>query len=449
MKAEIVAIGTELLLGDVVNSNAAWLGHQLAEIGIDVERTEAVGDNIGRIAATLAAACERADVVIATGGLGPTQDDLTREALAALTGARLVRDPGLEAALRARYAASGRPDFAPNNLRMADYPDGATVLANPSGTAPALRVAWANSLIYALPGVPSEMRELFSLRLRPELVDRAGQGTVLVSRHLHTVGWWESEIADALAALDSELDAIGNPTLAYLASEGQTRVRITAKAPSLSAAADLISGVEARVRAALGDIVYGADDDTLESVAQRLLLDGGATVATAESLTGGLLGAALTSMPGSSATFRGGVVVYATETKSGLLDVPADLLHERGAVDPDVAIAMARGVRARFGATYGLATTGVAGPTEQDGKPVGTVFVALAGPDDDASGLGTGFGAGFGAGLVRALALRGDRGRIRRSTVVFALDLLRRGLSRLPAAPAVFRPDESAKPGTP
>ena len=440
MKAEIVAIGTELLLGDVVNGNAAWLGRRLAEIGVDVEQTAAVGDNVSRIAAVIQAACERADVVITTGGLGPTQDDLTREALATLTGVPLVRDAGLEAALRARYAAAGRPDFAPNNLRMADYPQGATILPNPAGTAPGLRITAANSVIYALPGVPSEMRELFLRHLRDDLAKRAGQSAVLLSRYVHTVGRWESEVADALAGFDAELDAAGNPTIAYLASEGQTRVRITAKAAGLAEATELVDAAEARVRALLGDVVYGVDDDTLESVVQRLLVDAGATVAAAESLTGGLLGAALTSISGSSATFRGGIVAYATDAKASVLDVPADLLDRRGAVDPDVALAMARGVRRRFGSTYGLATTGVAGPTEQEGKPVGTVFVALVGSDgagfDGAGYDGTGF---EGAGVVRAAQLRGDRGRIRRSTVQIALDLLRRRLAGLPAEPPPFR----------
>lgn len=425
MKAEIVSIGTELLLGDVVNTNTAWLGRELADLGVDVEQTTAVGDNVARIVAALRAACGRADVVIATGGLGPTQDDLTREALADLTCTSLVRDAGLEAALRARYEASGRPDFASNNLRMAEYPQGAAILTNPAGTAPGLRVATAGGVIYALPGVPTEMRELFALHMRDELAQHAGVGTLLLSRYLHIVGRWESEVADALTGVDAELGTVGNPTIAYLASEGQTRVRITAKAPSVDKAAAMVDATEQRVREVLGDVVYGVDDDTLESVVQQLLVEARATVAAAESLTGGLLGAALTSIAGSSATFRGGVVAYATDAKASLLDVPAALLDERGAVDADVAIAMASGVRRRFGATYGLATTGVAGPAVQDGKPVGTVFVALVGPDD-------------GYVVVRSEQLRGSRDRIRRSTVQLALDMLRRRLRGLPPQPQRF-----------
>jgi nicotinamide-nucleotide amidase len=418
VRAEIVAIGTELLLGDVVNGNAAWLGNELAAIGVDVEQTTVVGDNLARIAAILASACDRSDVVITTGGLGPTQDDLTREALARLTGSPLVRDPDLEAALIARYGAVGRPDFTRNNLRMADRPRDAVALPNAAGTAPGLRITHGDVVLYAMPGVPGEMRAIFSAWVRDELADRAGRGSVLLSRRLHTVGIWESEVAQRLADLDAELEVSGNPTLAYLASQGQTLVRVTAKAANVDDATALIDAVDARVRAALGDVVYGVDDDTLESVVLAALLRSGATVATAESLTGGLLGAALTKVAGSSEAYRGGVVAYATEAKHGLLDVPAELIEQRGAVDPDVALAMARGCRERFGATYGVATTGVAGPTEQDGKPVGAVFVALVGPR-------------AGEHVVRELQLRGDRDRIRQATVTAALDMLRRLLGGL------------------
>jgi nicotinamide-nucleotide amidase len=422
VKAEIVAVGTELLLGDIVNGNAAWLGRELAEVGVDVDMTVAVGDNIGRIAAAVGAACERADVVLVTGGLGPTQDDLTREALAELAGVPLIRDPELEAALLRRYEAAGRTDFPANNLRMAERPQSATALPNPAGTAPGLRIEIGTRgvVVYALPGVPREMHEIFARWIRAELAERAGPGTTLLSRELRTVGIWESEVAHALADLDRELAASGNPTIAYLASEGQTRVRITAKAADAAIAHEKIAAVERRVRAALGDVIFGADDDRLEGVVHRMLLEAGATVATAESLTGGLLGAALSSTPGSSSTYRGGAVLYATETKSDVVGVAPELLAERGPVDADVAVAMADGARRKFGATYGVATTGVAGPAEQDGKPVGTVYVALVGPDGPA------------AGTARALRFSGDRDGIRRATVLTALDIVRRRVGGLP-----------------
>jgi nicotinamide-nucleotide amidase len=419
VRAEIVAIGTELLLGEIVNGNAAWLGAELAQIGVDVERTVAVGDNIGRIVSTLREAAGRADIVIATGGLGPTQDDLTREALAELAGVPIERDAGLEALIRSRYAAGGRTDFPLNNLRMADVPVGATALANSAGTAPGLRLSASGALIYALPGVPVEMREIFGEWLRPELIELVGPGTILLSRELRTVGAWESDISQSLAGLDAELAVVGNPTLAYLASEGQTLVRITAKATDPSTARAAIDLVDTRVRTLLGDVVYGVDTDTIEGVVHYLLLSRGETVAAAESLTGGLLAAALTSVPGASLTCLGGVVAYATEAKSSVLGVSPALLAERGAVDPDVAIAMAAGARSLLGATYGLATTGVAGPTEQDGQPVGTVYVGVAGPAHE---------------FAVPLRVRGDRGRIRRTSVLTALDSLRRELLGLPRA---------------
>jgi nicotinamide-nucleotide amidase len=416
--AEIVAVGTELLLGDIVNGNAAWLGRELADLGIDVPLTTAVGDNIGRVAAAVGQACERADVVLVTGGLGPTQDDLTREALAELIGVPLVRDVELEAALRARYVAAGRGDFPPNNLRMTDRPQGASALPNPAGTAPGLRMQIDRAIVYALPGVPREMQEIFTAWIRPELAELAGPGQVLLSRRLHTVGVWESQVSQALAELDASLAVVGNPTIAYLATEGQTRVRITAKAASVDVAREMIAAVEADIRTVLGDVIYGTDDDTLESVVHELLLGAGATVASAESLTGGLLGAALSATPGASATYRGGAVLYATSTKAAVIDVPPALLAERGPVDPDVAVAMADGARLKFDATYGLATTGVAGPTEQDGNPVGTVYIALVGP--------------AAAQVVSKLQLAGRRERVRQGSVLTALDMLRRALAGLP-----------------
>jgi len=225
-------------------------------------------------------------------------------------------------------------------------------------------------------------------------------------------------VSQALADIDAGLAVAANPTIAYLASQGQTLVRMTAKAPTEQAARALIADVETRVRAALGDVIYGVDDETLESVVHQLLLMADATVATAESLTGGLLGAALSSTPGASATYRGGAVLYATESKTAVVDVPAALLAERGPVDPDVAVAMADGVRRAFDATYGLATTGVAGPTVQDGKPVGTVYIALVGPSD--------------LRVVQELRLAGGRDRVRQGSVLTALDVVRRQLSGLP-----------------
>jgi nicotinamide-nucleotide amidase len=424
MRVELLAVGTELLLGDIVNGNAAWLGRRLADVGLDVHGSTVVGDNVPRISAALRRGLELADGVLVTGGLGPTQDDVTREALASVAGVGLQRDRRLEEMLRRRYAELGRnvPD---RNYRQADVPDGAYVLPNARGTAPGLRLEINNVVVYAMPGVPHEMEAMFDSSVLPDLLTRAGQPAAIVSRVLRTAGMWESVVAERLAPLVDRLDATGNPTIAFLASGGQVAVRLTAKAADRGQAEELLVPVEQAARAALGSGVYGVDGDTLDGVVHRLLAAGGATVAVAESLTGGLLGAALTQLPGSSATFRGGVTAYATDLKETTLGVPAGLLASSGAVSGDVAQAMAVGVRDRLGATYGLALTGVAGPEEQDGQPVGTVWAALAGPEER---------------LVRLLRLPGDRSRTRQLAVVSALDLLRRHLSKS---------SEAGNPGVP
>jgi nicotinamide-nucleotide amidase len=415
VRVELLAVGTELLLGDIVNTNAAWLGRQLAAAGLDVTQAAVVGDNVGRIADAMRAGLDRADALVVCGGLGPTQDDVTRDALAEVAGVPLVRDEVIAQGLSDRYAALGR-QMPARNLRQADLPAGAVALPNQAGTAPGVRIELPAGVVYLLPGVPHELHRMFTAAVVPDLLARAGEPAVIVSRTLRTVGLWESAVAERLAALHESLEPAGNPTMAYLAGGGQVRVRITAKAADRSAAEQLIAPVEAEARRLLGIAVYGVDDHTLDRVLHELLADLRSTVATGESLSGGLLGAALTEMPGASATYLGGVVAYATDAKRDLLGVSADLLAEEGPVSARTAAAMALGARQRFAATYGLALTGVAGPTDQDGVPAGTVFAAVAGPD---------------GGDTRALQLPGDRERIRALAVVSALDLLRRHLLRL------------------
>lgn len=414
MKVDLLAIGTELLLGDIVNGNAAWLGQQLAAAGLDVHGSAAVGDNTARIGAAVRVALDRADALIITGGLGPTQDDLTREALAAVAGAPIARDQGLERALRERFAALQR-QVPVANYRQADLPVGAVALPNGNGTAPGLRLVIDGCPVYALPGVPHEMEAMFRASVLPDLLNRAGEPAAIVSRTLRTAGMWESAVSAALGELNDRLDAAGNPTVAFLAGGGQVRVRLTAKAASRDAAEALLAPVEEQARTALGDAVYGADEDTLPGVVHRLLLERGATVSAAESLTGGLLGSLLSETAGASGSYRGAVVAYATDLKADLLGIPAELLAARGAVDPDVAVAMALGVRKRLGSTYGLSLTGVAGPDPQDGVEPGTVYVGVAAPD------GTD---------LRRLRLPGDRPRVRLLAAVAALDALRRYLIR-------------------
>ncbi|WP_395110863.1 CinA family nicotinamide mononucleotide deamidase-related protein [Actinomadura sp. SCN-SB] len=417
MRVELVTVGDELLLGDTVNGNAAWMGQRLAEHGLEVTRSVVVGDELDVIVEAVREALGRADAVITTGGLGPTYDDVTRDALAAAAGVKLVRDPGLERRLRERVAAAGR-ELQPMALRMADVPEGAGILLNSAGSAAGLRVELPGGVVYALPGVPFEMRTMIEEVVLPEL---AGENRA-ARRTLRTAGLWESVVATKLAPVEA-MDRI---KLAYLPDPAEVKIRITATGPDPAARLD---EAERTARDLLGDAVYGAGDQTLDRVVHGLLAERSATVATAESLTGGLIGAELTRMPGSSATYAGGMVAYATALKKELLGVPAPLLDEHGAVHPDVAAAMATGVRERLGATYGVAVTGVAGPEAQDGREVGTIFVGVATPTGNPRVIRPLLPVpGVGAEI---------RGVIRRMTVVHALEQLRRvilGLGEGPGA---------------
>lgn len=409
----VLAVGDELLFGDIVNTNAAWLGRELSDAGVSVGRSAVVGDNVADIVAELAvAATDRFTAVLLTGGLGPTQDDLTREAIAAWAGVELVRDPGLEETLRARLTAAGR-HVPQRNFRQADLPCGATSLPNRTGTAPGLQLEHAGLVVYALPGPPHELQPMFAEQVRPDLLCRTGGGNVIKHRLLRTAGMWESAVAEALAPEVSRVAAAGNPVVAFLASQGQTRVKITARGASEADADQLIAPVEAFARAALGSALYGTDEDTLEGVVISALAGQRQTLACAESLTGGLLTAAIVAVPGASTVLRGAVVSYATEVKQQLLEIPAAVLARDGVVSAATAEAMAQGARRLLGADWGLSLTGVAGPDPQQGHQPGTVFVGLAGP----SRL-----------LSRRLRLPGDRPRVRAYAVVAALDLLRRAL---------------------
>ncbi|HEV8425487.1 MAG TPA: competence/damage-inducible protein A [Actinomycetes bacterium] len=415
MRCEIVGVGTELLLGQIVNTNAAWIGQRLADVGWDCLRHTAVGDNEARIAEVIREALGRADAVIVTGGLGPTQDDVTREAIAAVAGVPLVRRPELEAWLRERFARMGVQRMAEMNLRQADVPEGARHIDNPRGTAPGLIVEVDGRPAYAVPGVPREMEGMLERVVLPDLAARAGEGRAIVSRTLRTAGVGESRLAERLTPLWEEAGA-GEVTLAYLASPGEVRVRLTAVGATRDEALADIAPVEASIREQLGDIVYGTDDETLEAAVGRLLRERGGTLATAESLTGGLLGGRITGVPGSSGYYLGGVVAYATDAKASLLGVDLELLAADGPVSEPVAAAMAEGARKAFGADLGLAATGVAGPAEQAGRPVGTLCLGVA----DAAGTAT-----------RTLTAPGDRTQVRLWTSAVALDLVRRRLEGL------------------
>jgi nicotinamide-nucleotide amidase len=415
VRCEIIGVGTELLLGQIVNTNAAWIGQRLADVGWDCLRHTVVGDNEQRIADTIREALGRADAVVLTGGLGPTQDDVTREALAAVAGVRLVRQPELEQWLRERFARMSIQRMAEMNLRQADVPEGARTIDNPRGTAPGLILEIDAKPVYAVPGVPREMEGMLERVVLPDLAARAGEGRAIVSRVLRTVGVGESRLAERLTPLWEEAGA-GQVTMAYLASPGEVRVRLTAVGPTREAALQETAPVEARIREELGDIVYGTDDETLEAVVGRLLRERGRTLATAESLTGGLLGGRLTGIAGSSNYYLGGVVAYTTEAKASRLGVDQGLLGAEGPVSEAVAAAMASGARDTFGADLGLAATGVAGPAEQSGRRVGTLCLGVA----DASGTAT-----------RTLTAPGDRTQVRLWACSVALDLVRRRLEGL------------------
>jgi nicotinamide-nucleotide amidase len=407
MRAAVVAVGDELLLGDIVNGNAAWLGAQLAAVGAPVVHSSMVGDDVRRIAAALRRALEDADVVLVTGGLGPTSDDVTREAVAAVAGVGLVRDALLEDALRAKFEAYAMAMPAAV-LRQADVPAGATALDNPVGTAPGLRVEVGERLVFALPGPPHELAAVFHGSVLAELATRSG--SVVLTRTLHCAGRGESAVAELV---EQAIGVPGGAALAYLAGGGIVRVRLTTVAPTHAEADDVLAPLVAAAADVLGEAVFGRDLDTLAGVVLRRLRAAGATVGVAESLTGGLLGAALTALPGSSTAFRGGLLVYATDLKATLAGVPASVLAEHGAVSAQTAVALATGARERLGATYGLGVTGVAGPDSQEGQPVGTVHVAVAGP---------------GGVSHREARLPGTRDRVRLLAVTLALDLLRRQL---------------------
>ena len=406
-----MAVGDELLLGDVVNGNAAWLGAELALVGAPVVHSSMVGDDAERIAAAVRAGLDAADVVVLTGGLGPTSDDVTRDAVALVAGTRLERSAALVGVLRDKFRAYGlqMPEAV---LRQADVPVGARPLDNPVGTAPGLRLEVGEHLVFALPGPPHELAAVARGSVLDEL--RARSGTVVLTRTLHCAGRGESEVAELVEAT---IDVPAGVDLAYLAGGAVVRVRLTTSAGTEVEADRVLAPLVASLSAALGDTVFGRDLDTLPAVILRRLLAAQATVAVAESLTGGLLGAALTDLPGSSAAFRGGLLVYATDLKTVLAGVPEAVLAEHGAVSEQTAAALASGARDRLGATYGLGVTGVAGPDEQEGKPVGTVHVAVAG-----------------SGWVKTVSRRlpGDRGRIRLLAVTVALDLLRRQLPEGP-----------------
>ena len=413
MRCDILAVGTELLLGQITDTNSQWMGEQLAAAGIDSLYQAKVGDNLGRVTTVLSRMLADADAVILCGGLGPTHDDLTRDAIAAVMGVQLEFDDSVAQFIRDLFESRGRR-MAENNLRQAMVPVGAAIIPQTRGTAPGLicpvTIDGRQKVIYAVPGVPHEMKDMLQRAVLPDLLARAGEASVIVSRTLRTWGESESGLNERLDPVIERLEAEGNPTLAFLASgwEG-IKVRLTAKAATHAAAAELIDRWDTEVRALVSDIVFGVDDDTMESVVLQLLRERGLSLGLAESVTGGLVAGRITNVPGASDVFRGGIVSYASEVKFDLLGVP-----EGPVVSEAAAAAMAVGAQRVLGADVALALTGVAGPAEQDGMPVGTLCVGIAiGPEV----------------TTRTLRLPGQRDQMRQMSVISALDLLRRRLS--------------------
>lgn len=407
MKAEIIAVGTELLLGEIANSNAQEISVALASVGVDVLFHTVVGDNEQRIASTLSDALNRCDVVIITGGLGPTHDDLTREAISRVSGRKLEERAELVSWLRERFERMGR-HMAESNLRQAQQPQGAEAIPNPRGTAPGVFLEHEGTLIYAVPGVPVEMRGMLEERILPDLRRRTG-GTVLVSHVLRVVGMGESDVATHIREAIDDLDRNpGGATIALLSSPGEVRVRISAKASNRDDALDLISPVTKQVRDILGPAVFGTDDELLEGVVSKLLREKGMTLAIAESVTGGLVSSRIVDIPGASEFLLGSFVAYSNKVKLDL-GVPLETLERHGDVSAETALAMASGVRAKAGAAVGISTTGEAGPDPKS-SPIGTVFVALSSGDSE---------------LVRNFVAPGGRTAIRMWASQAALNLLR------------------------
>ncbi len=417
MNIEVVAVGTELLLGQIVDTNSSWIGEQLAAAGLNSYFQTKVGDNPARIREVLELALSRSDAVICCGGLGPTQDDLTRDVIAEVMGVELVTDDALVAKIANMFSSRGRR-MPENNLRQAQVPKGARAMDIQPGTAPGLICpidvtdgdgTKTSKVIYAVPGVPYEMKKMVEGVIIEDLIARSGEVAVIRSRVLRTWGMSESGLAEILADRIVELDNIGNPTLAFLASgvEG-LKVRITAKAADDAAAQEILDAEEAQLLPIIGEWVFGRDEQNMEAVVIAKCAELGFTLAVAESVTGGYLSGRLCAVPGASAVFKGAVVAYDPAVKHNILGVP-----EGPVVSEETAVAMAQGVREALGADIGIATTGVAGPEELEGNPVGTVCLAVAAAD---------------GAIATTVQMPGDRERIRQFSTIAVLNMFRKTL---------------------
>jgi nicotinamide-nucleotide amidase len=407
MKAEIIAVGSELLTPDRVDTNSLFLTAQLNRLGIEVTRKTVVGDELPALRDAFAAAMERVELVISSGGLGPTEDDRTREAVADLLGRKLARDPAVMSKIEARFRQLGRA-MSEVNTRQALVPEGATVLENGRGTAPGLWLEARGHIVVLLPGPPHELKAMFGAQVESRLA-RFSTGVRLLARELRVAGMGESDVDQRIAPIYMRYHDVQTT---ILAAPGEIQVHLRTWSADAPAAESLLQQLQESIVLALGEAVFTTAGESMEEVVARELTLQQATIATAESCTGGLLAERLTRISGSSAYFLGGVVSYSNALKSAWVDVPAEIIETRGAVSAEVAIALADGIRRRTGATLGVGITGVAGPNGgTPEKPVGTVHVAIA----DAGGS-----------KERGVRYPGERDRIRWQASQTALDLVRR-----------------------
>ena len=407
MKAEIIAVGSELLTPDRIDTNSLFLTEHLNRLGIEVTRKSVVGDNLAAIQDTFRGALERVELVVASGGLGPTEDDLTREAVAELLGLRLVQNEGVIRAIQERFQKLGRA-MAENNARQAMVPEGATILENKRGTAPGLWIESKQRIVILLPGPPRELKALFESEVEPRLA-RHAPALRLHHRELRTVGLPESDLDLRIAPI---YKTYADVETTVLAGPGEIEVHFRLWSADAADAERRLDELERHVALALGEFIVSTGGETLEQVVGRLLAAHHATIATAESCTAGLVAERLTRVPGSSAYFLGGVVCYSNELKTAFADVPAEMIEKYGAVSAEVARSLAEGIRRRTGAALGVSVTGVAGPGGgTPAKPVGTVHIALA---------------AAGGTIERGLLLTGERERIRWQASQSALDIVRR-----------------------
>ncbi|MDF2570706.1 MAG: pncC [Sporomusa sp.] len=379
MIVEIVSTGTELLLGQIVNTNAPFLAAQLNELGFSVLYQTTVGDNRERMKSVLKTAIERADIVITSGGLGPTQGDITKEVTAALLNKSMYfHEPSAERIQR--YFAERRICMSDNNLRQAMMPEGAKIVNNTCGTAPGVIVEdqEAGKIIINLPGPPHEVAAMFETSIKPYLKERFGVQGAIVSKVLRTYGLGESALEERIKEY---ILSQSNPTLALLARSGEIHVRITARAESEIDALQLITDLEGQIRPLIDEYIFGSDDETIEKSVSKLLLDKDLTIALAESCTGGLVTSRITDVPGSSRYLIGSIVCYSNEVKVTQVGVPATIIAAKGAVSRETAESMAKGIKEKFGTSIGIGITGIAGPDGATAdKPIGLVYIAIEGP---------------------------------------------------------------------